>query len=43
VLQFRDVGPSTAAALEEMVASLPDFQSGARGPNVVVSEVIEDE
>lgn len=42
VLQFREVGPSIAAALEEMVASLPRFAGGERAPNVVVSEVIED-
>ena len=42
VLQFREVGPSVAASLEEMVGSLPHFPKAERGPNVVVSEIIED-
>ena len=42
VLQFRDIGPTVTATLEEMIAELPRFGGKEGGPNTVVSEVLED-
>jgi hypothetical protein len=40
-LLFRNVGSSVGASLEEMVNSLPQLAHTERGPNVVLSEIIE--